>query len=234
MIINAKINGKGPYRLIFDVGSPVTLVSNKAGREAKLIKDDAPKLLLFGARGEAEVEDLQVGPLLARDVPVIVMDHPVVKALGQILGKPIDGLVGHSFFARYKTTIDYQAKTMAFVPVENQIRDFFTEMPDRLMGPKKAKRIVLAPAALWGFVVDPKPREDALGVTITQILPNSPAATAGLQPGDLLLELDGRWTTSLADTYSAAAQVQPGQSVLLKVRRNNAELDLNVTPKPGF
>ena len=29
MVVNVKINGKGPYRLIFDTGAPVTLINNK-------------------------------------------------------------------------------------------------------------------------------------------------------------------------------------------------------------
>src|SRR5689334_14812960 len=30
MLVEAKINGKGPYRLIFDLGAPITLLSNRA------------------------------------------------------------------------------------------------------------------------------------------------------------------------------------------------------------
>ena len=41
MVLNAKINGKGPFRLVFDVGAPVTLLSNKAGEES------AKSLVLF-------------------------------------------------------------------------------------------------------------------------------------------------------------------------------------------
>src|SRR5262249_61540860 len=28
MVVRARINGQGPYRLIFDIGAPITLVSN--------------------------------------------------------------------------------------------------------------------------------------------------------------------------------------------------------------
>ncbi len=33
MAVQVKINGKGPYRLIFDTGAPVTLLNNKTARE---------------------------------------------------------------------------------------------------------------------------------------------------------------------------------------------------------
>src|SRR5438105_14513383 len=34
MTVQVKINGKGPYRLIFDTGAPVTLINNKVAKEA--------------------------------------------------------------------------------------------------------------------------------------------------------------------------------------------------------
>ena len=38
MVVEAKINGKGPYRLIFDLGAPITLLSNKAAEASGAIK----------------------------------------------------------------------------------------------------------------------------------------------------------------------------------------------------
>ena len=233
MVVETRINGEGPYRLIFDVGSPVTLISNRAGRASGLVDDKTPGIFLFGAKPDLTADRLQLGDLTAEDVPVIVMDHPVVKALGEILGKPIDGLVGHSFFARYKTTIDYQAKTMAFEPVENEVRDIFRELPQRLTGPKVARRIVLDPGSLWGFDVD-EPEADAPGVPVSAVLPGSPADDAGLEVGDVITSLDGRWTTSIADTFAAAAGAEPGQPAELVIRRDGQEKTLTITPRPGI
>jgi hypothetical protein len=234
MVVEVSLNGEGPYRLIFDVGSPVTLIGNKAAREAGIIDADAPFAFLFAARGEAEVDSLRVGGLTAEDVPVLVMDHPVVKALAEILGKPIDGLVGHSFFARYKTTIDYQAETMAFEPVEHEIRDFLTELPDRLMGPKVARRIILEPSALLGLSLEDTPEDGNQGVTVSAVLDGSPAADAGLRAGDVLTSLDGRWTTSVSDAYHAASRIEPGKEVEAVVRRDDEPLTLPLTPKAGI
>ncbi|CAN5659316.1 hypothetical protein BH23PLA1_BH23PLA1_26730 [soil metagenome] len=234
MVVEVRINGKGPYRLIFDVGSPVTLLSNRAAKDSGLIDPKARGLILFGAQGEAEVEELQVGALTAEAVPVIVMDHPVVRLLGEALGKPIDGLVGHTFFARYKTTIDYQAETMDFEPVENEVRDIFRDLPQRLAGPKVARRIVLDPGGLWGFAIGDPEGPDASGVPVTSVLEGSPAAEAGLEVGDLLTSLDGRWTLSASDAFEAAAGVSPGESAELVVLRDGEEQTLTVTPRPGI
>ena len=34
MALQVKINGKGPYRMIFDTGAPITLMNNKIAKEA--------------------------------------------------------------------------------------------------------------------------------------------------------------------------------------------------------
>ncbi len=234
MVVDVRINGKGPYRLIFDVGSPVTLLSNRAAKDSGLIDPNARGLILFGAQGEADVDELQVGELKAENVPVMVMDHPVVRLLGEALGKPIDGLVGHSFFARYKTTIDYQAKTMDFEPVENEVRDIFQELPQRLAGPKVARRIVLDPGGLWGFLVGAPEGSDAPGVPVTMVRQGTPAAEAGLEVGDILMNLDGRWTLSISDTFEAAGGVEPGRPAELVILRDDEEITLSITPKPGI
>src|SRR5687768_9505789 len=97
MVVKAKINGKGPYRLVFDLGAPITLLSNRASEASGVVKADAPRSFLFAMRGEAEVETLEIGDLTAKDVPVIVFDHPALKALGGFFRGPLDGILGYTF-----------------------------------------------------------------------------------------------------------------------------------------
>ena len=135
MMVRAKVNGKGPFRLIFDLGAPITLLSNSASETSGVIKKDAPKSFLFSMRGEGKVETLEVGTLSAHDLPVMVLDHPALRALGDFFGRPLDGIIGFTFFARYKTTIDYQAREMTFEPVDYRVRDLLKDLPERLAGP---------------------------------------------------------------------------------------------------
>src|SRR5450631_2421475 len=81
MVVAAKLNGKGPFRLVFDLGAPITLLSNKASEAAGIVDKNARKSLLFAMRGESEVGTLQVGDLTAKKLPVIVLDHPALRAL---------------------------------------------------------------------------------------------------------------------------------------------------------
>ena len=79
MVVTAKINDKGPYRLIFDLGAPITLLSNRAAEGSGVLKKSAPKSFLFAMRGEATVKSLEVGTLKAKDLPVVVLDHPALS-----------------------------------------------------------------------------------------------------------------------------------------------------------
>jgi hypothetical protein len=235
MLVRARLNGKGPYRLVFDLGAPITLLGNKAAEDSGTVKADAPRAFLFSMRGEAVVSKLEVGDLTAKKVPVFVFDHPVLKALSGFLGRPLDGIIGFTFFARYRTTIDYQARTMTFEPVQSEIRDVIKDLPTRLAGPKVERHRVLAPGGLWGLTVgEPDGGLDAAGVPVLTVLSGSPAEDAGLKPGDVLTTLDGRWTTSVADTYAAASTAPAGRPVTVLVLRDGKELALAVTPREGF
>ena len=227
MLVEARINGKGPYHLIFDLGAPVTLLSNRVSEATGVVKASAPRSFLFGMRGEAEVDKLQVGELTATKLPVIVLDHPVLKALEDMTGRQIDGLMGFTFFARYKTTIDYHAHKMTFEPIEYQVRDLLKELPDRLMGPKVARQRVLAPLGIWGLRLgEPTGGLASPGVPIVEVHGGSAAARAGLKPGDVLITLDGRWTTSIADVFHAAADIEPGREAAVVIHRDGKEQTL--------
>lgn len=235
MVVKARINGKGPYRLIFDLGAPITLLGNRAGEGSGVVKKSAPKSFLFSMRGESKVDTLEVGGLKATALPVIVLDHPALTALGTFLGGPLDGIIGFTFFARYRTTIDYKVNEMTFEPVDFRVKDLMKDLPERLVGPKVGRTRVLAPGAFFGLTVGaPSGGLDSPGVPVTGVLEGSPAAEAGLRVGDLLAALDGRWTADVGDVYSAAAASSPGRTVAVDVVRDGQPVTLKVTPRAGF
>jgi hypothetical protein len=234
MTVMIKVNGKGPYRVIFDTGAPLTLLNNRVAKESGLLKNvPRPLFSPFGAAGPTVIETLEVGELKTKDVPVMIMDHPTVEAISQALG-PIDGIVGFPFFARYRMALDYQAQTMSFVPTDYNPPDVMEAMMTMLLGGRdKPGKEVLAPAGLWGIVVA-KPADEEAGVAIKEVFPASAAATAGLKAGDRLLTVDGRWTDTINECYTAAAAVPAGTAVKVKVRRDGKEMELTVTPTSGL
>jgi hypothetical protein len=233
MAVMVKFNGKGPYKMIFDTGAPTNLVNNKVAKEAGLLKGKArPAFTLFGSMGEATIDTLEVGEQKSEKVPTIVMDHPTIETVSKALNTPIEGLIGFPFFGRFRTTIDYQAKTMTFVPSGYNPPNVMEAMMGAIMGGDGPK--VLAPAAAWGFSAEPNGEKDVPGVKITAVRPESPAARGGMKVGDRLLTLDGRWTDTMVDLYQAAATVKPGTKVVLKVHRDGKEQKLEVTPAAGL
>jgi 2-alkenal reductase len=67
------------------------------------------------------------------------------------------------------------------------------------------------------------------GALISDVVPGTPAAAGGLQPGDIIVDIGG---TSLARDNSlryVLTQYQPGDTVELTVLRNNREINLTVT-----
>jgi len=67
------------------------------------------------------------------------------------------------------------------------------------------------------------------GALITQVVPGSPAALAGVQVGDLVLSADGRQIKMFSDLAIIVRAKRPGQVLRLVVDRNGTELRLDVT-----
>src|SRR5262245_64195036 len=95
MTVQVKVNGEGPFRLIFDTGAPFTLINNKVAKAAGLVDKNAKGAVmpLFPGMGQYKLKTLQIGDLTAKDLPVMVMDHPTVTLVSKHVG-PIDGIVG--------------------------------------------------------------------------------------------------------------------------------------------
>jgi serine protease Do len=70
--------------------------------------------------------------------------------------------------------------------------------------------------------------KQAQGVLIGDVTPDSPAQHAGLQRGDILLEVNGKPVSSANQLRMAISMMEPGTDVKLKVLRNGSERDLNV------
>src|SRR5437667_398296 len=66
------------------------------------------------------------------------------------------------------------------------------------------------------------------GVLVRGVEDGSPAASAGLQPGDVFAEIDRTPVGSVDDLERALARLKPGAPVLLFVRRNDGDLYIAV------
>jgi serine protease Do len=73
--------------------------------------------------------------------------------------------------------------------------------------------------------------EKVIGALVDDILKDSPAEKAGIEPGDVILELDGKPVNSSNDLQSLVAQRRAGDKVNLKIWRDGKSITKSVTLK---
>jgi serine protease Do len=56
------------------------------------------------------------------------------------------------------------------------------------------------------------------GAVVVDVAPDSPGSTAGLEPGDVIVEINRQPVASVADYRKAAARLKKGETALLRVK----------------
>jgi S1-C subfamily serine protease len=68
------------------------------------------------------------------------------------------------------------------------------------------------------------------GVIITGVLQGGPAAQAGLRPGDVILNVQGKAVGNVSQLLTAVAALTPGKPASFELQRGDARTQLSVTP----
>lgn len=87
----------------------------------------------------------------------------------------------------------------------------------------------IQPATLTPQIAQQLGVKTTSGVAVLQVAQGSPAATAGLQPGDVITAFNGKATATAADFVDALRGVKPGDSIDLTVVRGGATQQIKVT-----
>ncbi|TMD70359.1 MAG: PDZ domain-containing protein [Chloroflexi bacterium] len=66
------------------------------------------------------------------------------------------------------------------------------------------------------------------GALIVSVTPNGPAASAGLQPNDVIVQVDNKQIMDVASLGDALASKSPGDTVIVKAYRGNQQMTFNV------
>jgi serine protease Do len=128
------------------------------------------------------------------------------------------------------TAINPEANSIGFAIPVNMLR----ELLPRLLSEGVVRRAAI------GVHVDGVDRQlqvelalpDRRGALIRAVQPDGPAAAAGLQPGDVVVEFDGKPIATPEDLRWRASLAHIGQAVGLVVLREGKRMPLSVKPAP--
>jgi membrane-associated protease RseP (regulator of RpoE activity) len=71
------------------------------------------------------------------------------------------------------------------------------------------------------------------GLRLTGVRPDSPAARAGMQAGDVVVKVGSHEITNIHDYMFSLGELEPGREVVIEVDRSGARVPLKVIPAPG-
>ncbi|TVU54388.1 MAG: PDZ domain-containing protein [Arthrospira sp. PLM2.Bin9] len=95
------------------------------------------------------------------------------------------------------------------------------------------RMITLTPELAKEFNSDPNSMvmiPEIEGVLVVQVIPDSPAANAGLRRGDVVTKIDGKSITQTDQLQKVVEKAQIGKPLRLEVRRGNATEQIAVRP----
>jgi serine protease Do len=132
---------------------------------------------------------------------------PLVNMQGEVVG--------------INTAIVAGGSGIGFAIPSNMARKIYTELRDKGRVTRGWLGVSIQP--LTPELARSFGSKDAKGVLINEVMPESPAAKAGIKPGDILLEFDGRSMDGTGDLQRAVGFFSPDRTAKVKILRDQAE-----------
>jgi len=137
---------------------------------------------------------------------------PLVNMQGEVIG--------------INTAIVAGGSGIGFAIPSNMARKIYTELRDKGRVTRGWLGVSIQP--LTPELARSFGSKDVKGVLINEVMPDSPAAKAGLKPGDILLEFDGRPMEGPGDLQRAVGFFSPDRGAKVKIWRDQGEKTLEV------
>lgn len=238
-LVRVRINGKGPFNFLVDSGAPALFVATETAKKVGLKPaDDAD---FWTPIDRLEIEG---GSRLANVKARVEDPFQLVgmNALG-LPGATIDGILGFTILGRYRLEIDLTDDRMTWTRLEYTPADPpvpRTRKGEKIEAPAGVRAMnALGPVAKgMAFLMGKQPEErvhlrgflgvewtaaaggaGASGLRVVRVLEGSPAARAGLQTDDRVVKINGRTIDGLLAARAALADVRPGETATLRIRR---------------
>ncbi len=244
-LVRVRIDGKGPFNFLVDTGAPALYVGTDAAKKIGLKPNPEE---FFTPIGPLEIEGgARLTGMKARVEDIFQMVG--MNALG-LPGASIDGIMGFTALARFKIQIDPTQDRMVWTRLDFEPKDpFVPKAAAKQQSGEMQAMNALGPIAKLAAAFVGKQPEDLLhprgflgielnegtdGLKITAILADSPATDASLKVGDRLVKVAGKTVTTLKTAKDAVAEVRPGETVKLALRRGDDSLEQTVTAGEGL
>ena len=122
--------------------------------------------------------------------------------------------------------------TISFSSIPGLLENHARRSPDAL-AIHAAERTPLIYVQLYRHIGEVGGALRAMGIgrrdRVAVVLPNGPAAQAGIQPNDWVKAIDGAAVTNFSEVIGKLLDYEPGQHAVLTVERNGQSLDLPIT-----
>jgi len=150
------------------------------------------------------LEELRIGPLAFRDVPV---DLAPAGARGAYARGDRAGVLDAELLNRFRVVFDYARERIVLEARTDLAAPFEVDMSGL-------------------FLTAPPPEFDR--PTVSSVLDGSPAAAAGLAPGDEILSIDGEPASGMTLDALRALLKREGETRRLEVRRGAVRLTVDL------
>jgi predicted aspartyl protease len=120
VIVQVKVNGRGPYNMLLDTGAEQSAIDLKTARELelKLSPLNAGKVVATGNKENTvfltNLPQIEMGGLTARNLLAAATDF---SKISQRIGISIQGIVGHNFLQSRIVQFDYPNRIARFYSV---------------------------------------------------------------------------------------------------------------------
>lgn len=162
-----------------------------------------------------EIDELNIAPFIQTDASINPGNSggPLVNVEGEVIG--------------VNAAIDARAQNIGFAIPINNIKAILPQLETN--GTVKRGFIGIAMTDIDSESAKSLGLKETEGALITQVLPKSPAAVAGLQPYDLITDFDGKKVTSSKDLMKTVMSTPVGKHVGVRALRDGRKRSFGLT-----